>query len=211
MRYNKDKKEIILDRELSNLDKLVIDFCSIIKDYVIVSGYVSILWGRSRSTEDIDLLVPKVDEEKFKRIWEEIYTKGFDCINTSNPKEAFNMLKEHAIRFCLKGKPTPNVEFKIIKNELDKYSYENKVKVIIDRTALFISPIEMQIAYKLFLAADGTEKELQSDKDIEDARHLYNIFKEKINKEEFLILVNKLNVKKKLRLLEWKPQTSKLI
>ena len=54
-----------------------------------------------------------------------------------------------------------------IKNDLDKYSYENKIKVILGEKILFISPLELQIAYKLFLAAEGLEKELQSDKDIE--------------------------------------------
>lgn len=59
----------------------------------------------------------------------------------------------------------------------------------------------MQIAYKLFLAAEGTDRELMSDKDIEDAKHLYHVFEEKINKDELLILVEKLNVKKRLKWL----------
>jgi hypothetical protein len=48
MQYLIDKKEIILDKELNNLDKFVIDFVSLLDNYVIVSGYVSILFGRSR-------------------------------------------------------------------------------------------------------------------------------------------------------------------
>ena len=67
--------------------------------------------------------------------------------------EAYKMINDHAIRFFKKGEPTPNMEFKVIKNDLDKYSFENRLKVIIHEEVLFISPLEMQIAFKLFLAS----------------------------------------------------------
>ena len=54
-----DAENIYLkNKVVSKLDLFVIDFINILKkymDYVIVSGYVSILFGRSRGTEDIDL------------------------------------------------------------------------------------------------------------------------------------------------------------
>lgn len=202
MEYNQEKKEIILDRELNRLDRFVLDFCNLLKGYVIVSGYVSILLGRSRATEDIDLLVPDMNHEKFRTLWNKVHENGFECINVSDSKEAFDALKEHAIRFAKKSKPVPNIEFKMIKNDLDTYSYENKIKVILKDGNLFVSPLEVQIAYKLFLAAEGADEELILDKDIEDARHLYQLFKDKINKDELLIFINKLNVQKKLKWLK---------
>ena len=123
-------------------------------------------------------------------------------MNNSNVLDSFKMLDEHAIRFFKKGKPTPNIEFKIIKTELDRYSFENKIKVIMKDKIFLISPLELQIAYKLFLAADGTDNELKADKDIEDARHLYKFFEDKLNKDEFREFIDKLNVNKKLRLLK---------
>ncbi len=60
----------------------------------------------------------------------------------------------------------------------------------------------MQIPYKLLLAADRTEEELQSDKDIEDARFVYKLYKDKINKEEMFYFIDRLNVRKKARWLE---------
>jgi hypothetical protein len=202
MKYNKDKREIILERKLNKLDGFVLNFTKLLDKYVVVSGYVSILFGRSRATEDVDLLVPKLNEQEFDKLWKSLLEKGFECINTSKPEEAFEMLKEHAIRFAEKGRPTPNIEFKIMKMDLEKYAYENRIKVILNTGVLFISPLELQIGYKLFLAAEGPDEELQADKDIEDARYLYRLFKEKLNKEEFLIFVNKLNVKSKLKFLE---------
>ena len=202
MEYNPHKREIKLNKKLSNLDKFVIKFTDLLDEYVIVSGYVSILLGRTRATEDVDLLIPHLEKEKFENLWKKIHDSGFICVTNSDPDDAFDMLKETAIRFSRPGKPLPNIEFKTIKTDLDKYSYENRIVVILNQEKFFISPLEMQIVYKLFLAADGTDEELKSDKDVEDARHLYKVFEEKLNKEELLILLNKLNVEKKLRLLK---------
>lgn len=192
MEYDQNKKELLLDRELGKLDKFVIEFCKLLGDYVIVSGYVSILLGRSRATEDIDLLVPEMRKEDFFILWKRVHDKGFECLNTSKPEQAFNMLSQHAIRF-FKKIPIPNVEFKIIKNDLDRYSFDNKIEVIIRKDNLYISPIELQIAYKLFLG---------SEKDLEDAKHLYNLFMEKLNKEELLNFVKKLRVEDKFKLIK---------
>lgn len=201
MEYDFSKKEIILNRKLNKLDEFILDFVSLLDSYVIVSGYVSIIFGRSRATEDVDLLLPKISFENFEKLWKELDKNNFECLNTYNLNKAYSMLNEHAIRFAKKGKPTPNMEFKIIKTDLDLYSYENKLKVALGEKEVFISPLEMQIAYKLFLAADGTKEELILDKDIEDARYLYRLFKEKINKDELLTLLSKLGVKNKYFLL----------
>jgi len=191
MEYN--KKEINLNRKLNALDKFVIDFISLLDNYVIVSGYVSILFGRSRATEDVDLLIPKITKEQFKDAWKKIHENGFECLNTSKIEDAFEMLKEHAIRFSRKGKPIPNMEFKMIKTDLDRYSLKNKIKVILNKWKIYISPIEMQISYKLFLG---------SEKDLEDAVHLYVVFNEKLNKEELTYLINKLKVNDNFKLIE---------
>ena len=56
MRFKKNK--IILDKEVNELDRFVVRFIRVLEkysDYVIISGYVSILFGRSRATEDIDI------------------------------------------------------------------------------------------------------------------------------------------------------------
>lgn len=183
MEYNAEKKEIILKRKLNKLDKFVIDFISILEkyaDYVIISGYVSILLGRSRATEDVDLLIPKIDKQTFDKIWEDLHINNFECVNAVKAENAFETLNKNAIRFCIKRKFIPNIELKFIKNDLDRYSFEERIKVLLNEGFLHISPIELQIAYKLFLG---------SEKDIEDAKHMYELFKEKINKEKLLYFV----------------------
>jgi uncharacterized secreted protein with C-terminal beta-propeller domain len=66
----------------------------------------------------------------------------------------------------------PHIELKFPKDEFDTYSIENRVKVIMEKNHLFISPMELQIPYKLYLG---------SEKNIEDAVYLWDIFKEKID------------------------------
>ncbi len=193
MEYVTDKKEIILDKELNNLDKFVLEFTELLDEYVVVSGYVSILFGRSRMTEDVDLLIPFMPKKEFQDIWKKLLDNDFWCINTSDVNEAFDMLKEHAIRFSKENMPIPNMKFKIMKNEIEKFAYENKIKVIIGGKILFISPLELQVAYKLHLG---------SEKDLEDARYLYNLFKDKINKEELDYSIEKLGVNDKRRFIE---------
>ena len=196
MEYNINKKEIKLDRKINELDKFVIDFCGLLDRYVLVSGYISILFGRSRSTEDIDLLIPKMSLEEFKKLWKRIHASGFECLNTSILQEAFDMVKEHNIRFSRKGKPIPNMEFKLIQTDIHKYSYENRIKVILGKEVLYISPLEMQIAYKLMLGKQGNEK------DIEDAKHLYELFKEKLNNSELVKLIKEMDAEKEFELIK---------
>ena len=173
--YKNDK--IKLEKELNLLDKLVINFTSKLNKfglgYVIVSGYVSILFGRSRSSEDIDLIIEKITNNQFQNLWHEL-SKDFECITTSNPQEALKeyLLANHAIRFSIKNNFIPNIEIKFPKNELDLWTLKERKEVILNKNKLFISPLELQIPFKLFLG---------SEKDVEDAKYLYKIFKDKID------------------------------
>ena len=93
-----------------------------------------------------------------------------ECINAFNAKEAYhNYLSEGIpIRFSKKNEFIPNFEIKFPKIKLDDWTLAERKKVIINDYELFISPIELEIPYKLYLG---------SDKDIEDARFLYKLFK----------------------------------
>jgi hypothetical protein len=172
------EKEIILDKELNNLDKFVIDFVNVLEkdvDYVLVSGYVSILFGRSRISEDIDILIPKLNFEKFNILLDNL-NEEFWCINVDDRKELFNMLNsKHSIRFARKNKSIPNMEVKFIDEPLHLEAFKNRIKVKIKEVNLYVSPIELQILYKELI--------LKSNKDKEDALHLREIFKGHLKKE----------------------------
>lgn len=69
----------------------------------------------------------------------------------------------------------PNIELKFAKDDLDRTSLQDAITVVLKKGKLKIAPLELQIAYK--------EKILCSEKDLEDATHLLEVFKEELNKE----------------------------
>jgi len=172
-------KLIKFKKELSNLDLFVKEFTNILNEinlsYVIVSGYISIVFGRSRNTEDVDMIVEPLNFEQFENLWKKL-KENFECINTSNIEEAFDYLKsKHAIRFCKKGYFIPNIEFKFRKTDLDDFTLKNKINIIInDDFVFYTSLLELQIVFKLFLG---------SEKDLEDAKYLYDLFKKYLKED----------------------------
>lgn len=192
MEIKVSKNRIKLNKELNDLDTFVIDFVKILDKskikYVLVSGYVSILFGRSRSSEDIDIIVKKMSKNRFLVLWNELSRKNFVCIIPDSFESAYDnyLMNRTSIRFSRKDQPIPNMEFMFPKAEdLDNWVLKNGKQVMLNRHLLRISPIELQISYKLFLG---------SEKDIEDARHLYQLFKENLNRKlltQFLVKLDK--------------------
>lgn len=129
MEYSIKKREITVNKRLNNLDKFVMDFISILEkyaDYVIISGYVSIILGRTRITEDVDIFIKAVSEEEFLELYEELKRRGFWCLNAEDGKEIFDFLKNKmAVRFSREGKPVPNFKVKFPKDSLDKEVFED--------------------------------------------------------------------------------------
>ncbi|MBI5553117.1 MAG: hypothetical protein HY917_00055 [Candidatus Diapherotrites archaeon] len=201
MEFEFSKNRIVFERELSYLDRLVIQFTRILDqtgvEYVIISGYIAILFGRSRNTEDVDLFMGEMPFGKFRRLWEKLEQEGFECINASGPQNAYeDYLKDQlAIRFAVKGTFEPNFEVKFPKTKYNRYSLNHKIEVILNKQKLMTSELELQIAFKLHLG---------SGKDFEDARHLYRIFGEKLNKELLQEHITELNVEKEAEKILWK-------
>lgn len=175
MEFNYTKGKITITKELLSLDEFVLSFIALLERshirYVLVSGYVGIFFGRSRNTEDIDILIERCDKETVIRFWNSAI-QSFACMNASDAENAFtHYLSENtALRFYEKERFIPNVEVKFIKNDVDRFTLEHRIEVELNKMHhLFFSPLEMQIAYKLFMG---------SEKDIEDARFVYKLFGE---------------------------------
>ncbi len=172
--------KIRLDKPLNELDKLVLSFIRIVEkhiDYVIISGYVSILFGRSRSTEDVDLFIKPIQKELFIRLYNDLKENGFWCLNAESDEEVYNYLQEGlAIRFARKNETIPNFEVKIAKGLLNLSTFSDAITVETDEGKIIISSLERQIAFKRYF--------LKSPKDLEDARHVEQLFKDHLDKEK---------------------------
>lgn len=89
-------------------------------------------------------------------------------------------------KFVLNFTKIPNIELKFVKDDFDNYAIDNRLEVVLGEKHLFISPIELQIPYKLYLSGD---------KDIEDAMYLWDIFRGKIEVNRLRDFMNALNVR----------------
>ncbi|MBN2602652.1 MAG: hypothetical protein JXA91_00790 [Candidatus Thermoplasmatota archaeon] len=174
-----DKRTIEINRELSDLDRFTIDFINILSkytDYVIVSGYVAILLGRARASEDIDVIIKKIDFQNFTRLYNELKKNYFYCLNAEKEKTVYSYLKDNlAVRFAKIDTMIPNIEMKWTRNEFDKIALEKTIKVKIQKDLLRISHLELQIAFK--------EEILKSPKDLDDANHIREVAKDYLDEK----------------------------
>jgi hypothetical protein len=140
-----------------------------------VSGYVAILFGRSRGTEDVDILVPRLEKEAFGVLHAALLTKGYEFLNAEGADGLYDMLVDRmGIRIARTDQFIPNIELKFLKDEVDRRVFTDRVGVNLSDATVYISPIEIQIAYKLYLG---------SEKDIEDALYLFEIFRKDLDQQ----------------------------
>lgn len=172
-----DEKTIRLDKVVNELDRFVLRFIKILEkhaEYVIVSGYVAILFGRSRATEDIDIFIKELNKKSFSGLYNDLKKNGYWCLNTEDVGEVYEYLAEGlAVRFALKDEMTPNFEVKFAKKKLSVKALKDTLTVVTKLGKIKISSIERQIAFKRY--------SLKTQKDLEDATHIEELFKDRID------------------------------
>lgn len=181
--YSLENNTIVVNRELTELDLFVKKFIAVLNrhiDYLIVSGFVSISTGRTRGTEDVDILVPVIDKAKFQELFLELQKNDFWCYQGDTAEEIYPYLEKlTSIRFAEKDKMFPNIEL-VPFNQTKKakaFEFNHPQKIRIKDFEFKIPPIEFEIMYKELI--------LKGKKDLEDAKHLRMFFSEIIKKERF--------------------------
>ena len=167
-------------RDRNVLDKFAKDFVSVIEkitEYIIVSGFVAITHGRSRGTEDIDVIIRRIAKEKFSGMHAALEKSGFECIQSDDAGSIYEQLNDNqSVRYVRKGEVIPEIELKFARDVLDDYQLKTKKKLPLSGMDVWFSSIEVNIAFK--------EELLKSPKDLEDAKHLRIIYSGKINENE---------------------------
>lgn len=177
---------MVLERSIGDrniLDKFAEDFCEIVEKhcrYIIVSGFVAISHGRTRATEDIDMIIEKIDFLTFFRLHQDLISGGFEAIQSEKPEVLFKeyLLNGISIRYTRKGEHLPEMEVKLAKDSLDEIQLKTRAKLSLTGLDVYFSSIEMNIAFK--------EELLKSDKDMLDAKQLREVYLGKINEEEII-------------------------
>lgn len=184
-----DDGELLVERDPNELDELAIEFTAILNDldiqHVYVAGYIAILTGRSRATEDVDVLLERLDESRIMQLVDRLKDEGM--WGPAMPlDDMYDMLANgDNIWIGPEEQVIPHIEAKFVRDESDRASLQNAITAHIAGTDLPIGPLEIGIAYKLYLG---------SQKDFEDAVHLYTLFKETLRTEELERWVKKLGV-----------------
>lgn len=172
-----------MDREIKDrniLDAFCKEFCEVVEKhcrYIVVSGFLAIASGRTRGTEDIDMVIERITFDKFKLLFKDLIQAGFVCMQSSDAGEVYSYLKDNiSVRFTWKDKELPEMEVKFAKDILDEYQLKNRVKLELTGLDIWFSNVNVNIAFK--------EELLKSPKDLEDAKHLRIVYSEMVNEEE---------------------------
>jgi len=181
--------EIRIDKPPSDLDRLVLDVADILDDvgitYSIVSGYIAVLFGRSRATVDIDVITERFDESTAETLASRLRGAGY--WRSAMPLDDLyeTMADDLPVRIAEDGHRVPNVELKFDADEYDRASLDDAITVRLRGEPLRDVSIELQIAYKL---------DMGTPKDYEDALYLYEVAGQNLTSSELERYVTKLGV-----------------
>ena len=180
---------LVVNRDLNRLDEMAASFSEILDqfgiEHVYVAGYVSILAGRARSTEDIDVLIERIDEATATELVSTLEADGYWGPAMPLPSLYDNLTSGTNIWVAPADQVTPHLEVKFPTDEFDRASLDNALPAHIGDVSIPIGPLELQIPYKLSLGAQ---------KDVEDAVHLYTLFEESLSEPQLQQWVTRLDV-----------------
>lgn len=190
-----DGDRLSLARELSTLDEDVVAFAALLDDlgveYVVVSGYVAILTGRARATEDVDVVLEPLDGAAAGRLADGFREAGY--WGMAMPLDRLPELLADGERFRVAERDEffPNFELWYASNPVEYEALSAAITAELGDHEIRISPIELQIAYKLRLAEQvGTTR----GKDFEDALHLSVTFEGQLDDDALESYVDDLGV-----------------
>lgn len=171
-----------MDRKISDrniLNVFVEDFCGVVDKYaryIVVSGFVAISHGRSRGTEDVDIIIERLSFSKFKEMHGALILAGFECLYPLKVEDIYeHLVGKLNARYSWHEIELPNMEMKFAKDSLDDEQFETRGKIEFTGVDVFFPKIEESIAFK--------EEYLGSDKDMEDAKHLRLIYMDKLDED----------------------------
>ncbi|PSQ12657.1 hypothetical protein BRC99_05025 [Halobacteriales archaeon QS_7_69_60] len=180
---------VVIDKPPSDLDRLMLEVGDVLDavgiEYAVVSGYVAVLFGRSRATEDIDVIIERFGEETADELAKRLRKAGY--WGSAMPLDDLHetLADDLPARIAEEGHRVPNVELKFASDESDRISLDNAISVRLGGETLRVGPLEFQIAYKLDMGAQ---------KDYEDALYLHEVTEPSLNGTALERYVTKLGV-----------------
>jgi hypothetical protein len=192
-----DGDTLTVERAPNELDELAIAFSRVLSrqgiDHSYVAGYLAILTGRARATEDIDVLVERLPESTVDELVADLEAEGYWGPAMPLEETYANLSSGTNIWVAPEGQMTPHLELKFPTDEFDRASLSNAIEASVGDGRIPVGPLELQIAYKLRLG---------SRTDFEDAAHLYALFHGSLSSERLECWVERLDVSEEYARLE---------
>lgn len=180
---------VVIDKPHNDLDELVLDVTSILEaagvQYVVVSGYLAVLFGRARATEDIDVVVEPFGETTARDVATSLQDAGYWGAAMPLDDLYATLSDDLPVRIAKEDHRVPNVEAKFASSEADRISLDNAITVDLSGETFYAGPLEFQIAYKLDMGAQ---------KDFEDALYLFEVARGNLNTRKLEAYVEDLGV-----------------
>jgi len=195
--FDRKGRRIRLVKMLLPEDDIALRFAEVLDEvgvkYAVVAQYIAILFGRSIRTDDVDFVVERIDEERFVELFREAGKHGFTLMQggIGSEESVRRVYRDYlaggfSVRFMYRDVVVPNVEVRMVRSSIDRYVLENSIAVEVNgKYVVKISPLELQIAYKLYLG---------SERDVGDAVFLYTLFGDALNSAELEKWCRELNV-----------------
>ncbi|NHN43047.1 hypothetical protein G9C85_15620 [Halorubellus sp. JP-L1] len=181
--------ELVVERPPNELDELAIAFSRTLSRlgirHAFVAGYLAILTGRARATDDIDVFVEPLSADEVDELVAVLESEGYWGPAMPLDEMHGNLDAGTNIWVAPEGQMTPHLEVKFPVDEFDRASLDHAITAHVGDATIPVGPLELQIAYKLHLGAQ---------KDFEDAAHLYVLFRESLRTTHLETWVEKLGV-----------------
>ena len=138
------EKRYVFTRKLNLIDELLILFAAIVIrhcPYVLTTGSKEILKGKSEELEGFTILIPKLDEEKFSILYDEVLENDFWCVLEQDAHDAFAELTDDlGVRFAAKDAVDPTITLLFITNAEEEEALKGKIELSTEKGTLFIAP-----------------------------------------------------------------------
>lgn len=172
---------LVIEKEQSTLDERTFEFLAVLDavdvDYVVVSGYVLLLTGRNRMTEDIDVILARSSRSVLQALADRLEDAGY--VATPPPIERLpSFIQASHVDVSKEGRRVPSFDLSLADTQLERSAIADPLTVRFAGRDIPVAPLEQQIAYKLYMAGDPRE---WKGTDYEDALHLYRVFEERLN------------------------------
>lgn len=189
--------ELFVERPPNELDELAVAFSTLVTrldvEHVFIAGYLAILTGRARATDDIDVLIEPLSETATADVVAELQANGYWGPAMPLDEMYGNLSEGTNVWVAPTGQMTPHLEVKFPTDEFDRASLSDAIVAHVGGETIPVGPLELQIAYKLYLGGQT---------DFEDAAHLYTLFRDSLRTPRLESWVDRLDVTEEYARLE---------